>query len=90
QAAALPGSFSPERALVERVAARAGNPPVFLYVGRLSEEKGIGTLIEAFAGLRKRIPAAQLRIVGTGPMADALHAKVAELQLTGAVTFAGS
>ncbi|MGY6156365.1 glycosyltransferase family 4 protein [Paraburkholderia graminis] len=90
QAAALPGSFSPERALVDRVAARAGNPPVFLYVGRLSEEKGVGTLIEAFAGLQKRVPAAQLRIVGTGPMADALRAKAVELHLENAVTFAGS
>ena len=90
QAAAMPGSFSPERALVERVAARAGNPPGFLFVARLSEEKGIGTLIEALAGLRRRIPAAKLRIVGTGPMCEALHVKVAELELGDAVTFVGS
>jgi glycosyltransferase involved in cell wall biosynthesis len=56
----------------------------------LSEEKGIGTLIEALAGLRRRIPAAKLRIVGTGPMCEALHVKVAELELGDAVTFVGS
>jgi glycosyltransferase involved in cell wall biosynthesis len=90
QAAALPGSFSPERALVERVAARAGNPPVFLFVGRLSEEKGIDTLIDAFAGVQRGIPAARLRIVGSGSMCAALHAKVAEQQLDEVVTFVGS
>ncbi|SIT42875.1 Glycosyl transferase group 1 [Paraburkholderia ribeironis] len=90
QAAALPGSFTPEGALAERVAARAGKPPVFLFVGRLSEEKGIGTLIDAFAGLQQRIPAARLRIVGSGPMCAALQAQVAKLQLDDAVTLVGS
>jgi glycosyltransferase involved in cell wall biosynthesis len=69
---------------------RAGNKPVFLYVGRLSPEKGIGTLIDAFRGLKERIPDAALRIVGTGPMGDELKAKVAEMGLANSVTFLGS
>jgi len=35
----------------------------FLYFGRLSHEKGLHTLIEAF----RQMPAASLKIVGTGP-----------------------
>lgn len=37
----------------------------FLFIGRLSREKGIGTLIEAFQN-----SGAQLRIAGDGPMKD--------------------
>lgn len=36
-----------------------------LYAGRLSEEKGIGTLMLAWAGLEGRVP---LKVVGGGPM----------------------
>ncbi|WP_207004561.1 glycosyltransferase family 4 protein [Trinickia mobilis] len=90
QAAAMPRSFSPERALEERVHYRSDHKPVFLYVGRLSEEKGIGTLLDAFAGIRARLPGATLRIVGTGPMGDALRAKVTGLGLEEVVYFVGS
>ena len=90
QAAALPRSFSPERALEDRMHYRAGSKPVFVYVGRLSPEKGIGTLIEAFRGLKERIPDASLRIVGTGPMGDELKAKVADMSMTDSITFLGS
>ncbi|QCP50875.1 glycosyltransferase family 4 protein [Trinickia violacea] len=90
QAAAMPRSFSPERVLEERTHYRADHKPVFLFVGRLSEEKGIGTLLEAFVGIRARMPDATLRIVGTGPMHDALLARVSELGLDDAVHFVGS
>jgi len=90
QAAALPVTFSPERALAERAQYRAGNAPVFLFVGRLSEEKGITTLIDAFAGIAKRLPDPQLRIVGTGPLEGALRKRVTELGLDRSITFVGS
>ncbi|TXC88729.1 glycosyltransferase family 4 protein [Paraburkholderia azotifigens] len=90
QAAALPVTFSPERALTERTHYRAGNPNVFLYVGRLSEEKGITTLIDAFAGIAKRLQDPQLRIVGTGPLEGELRKRVTERGLDGAITFVGS
>jgi glycosyltransferase involved in cell wall biosynthesis len=86
----LPVTFSPERALAERIHYREGNAPVFLFVGRLSEEKGIGTLIDAFAGLTRRINNPQLRIVGTGPMEGQLRRKVSELGLDKSITFVGS
>ncbi|AXE99453.1 glycosyltransferase family 4 protein [Paraburkholderia hospita] len=90
QAAALPVTFSPERALAERMKYRAGNAPVFLFVGRLSEEKGITTLIDAFAGIAKRLPDPQLRIVGTGPLERDLRKRVTELGLDRSITFVGS
>jgi glycosyltransferase involved in cell wall biosynthesis len=90
QAAALPRSFSLERAHDERIAHRRGNEPVFLYVGRLSTEKGIDTLLEAFAQVRATVPRATLRIVGTGPRHDALQASVDALGLREAVHFTGS
>jgi len=65
QAAALPRSYSSEHALEARIDKRASGEPVFLYVGRLSEEKSIDTLIRAFAQLRMSVPSATLRIVGT-------------------------
>jgi glycosyltransferase involved in cell wall biosynthesis len=89
QAAAMPRSYSPAYALEQRMRCRIGHRPVFLYVGRLSEENGIGTLLDAFAGIRMRLPGAQLRLVGTGPMECALRMKVAELGLGEAVYFAG-
>ncbi|HEV3106736.1 MAG TPA: glycosyltransferase [Trinickia sp.] len=90
QAAALPRSYSGELALRERIAHRRGGEPVLLYVGRLSEEKGVRTLLVAFAQVRKLLPRATLRIVGTGPMHDALQAAVDVLGVRDAVHFTGS
>jgi len=42
-----------------------------LFVGRLSPEKGVGTLLEAWRGLRGAHP---LRVVGDGPLAGELRA----------------
>jgi glycosyltransferase involved in cell wall biosynthesis len=90
QAAALPASFVPERALSDRLHHRSGNELVFLYVGRFTQEKGAGTLIDAFALLKQRIPGASLRIVGSGPMGEELGRKVAELGLCDSIHFLGS
>src|SRR5581483_7916273 len=83
-------SFSSERALSERLAARRNGRPVLLYVGRLSEEKSIDTLLDAFVQVRETVPAATLRIVGTGGLHDMLADRVAALALGDAVQFVGS
>ncbi|MDW3684544.1 glycosyltransferase family 4 protein [Cupriavidus sp. CV2] len=90
QAAAMPATYKPEHALQERLKHRADSAPVFLYVGRLSEEKGLDTLLEAFAGLHKRMPSVTLRLVGTGPMAGTLRQMAAELGVENAVCQVGS
>jgi len=43
--------------------------PVVGFVGRLTRDKGIGELVEAYSLLRKRIP--ELRLLLVGPMEDA-------------------
>ena len=43
----------------------------YLYYGRLSHEKGIATLVEAFSGH----PELKLKVVGTGPKEDELRQK---------------
>jgi glycosyltransferase involved in cell wall biosynthesis len=53
------------------------NQGYFLYVGRLSQEKGIQYLLAAMA----RLPHVTLRIVGTGPYEAALKQQAAELAL---------
>ena len=90
QAAALPRSFSPETVVPDRLACRQGNKPVFLFVGRLSAEKGINTLVEAFSMLKERVPDAELRIVGTGPLGNQLKQQVADTGLEDSVKFLGS
>lgn len=90
QAAALPRSFVPENALGDRLSARKDGQPVFLFVGRLSHEKGVDALIDAFAAVRRSIPEARLRIVGTGTLGEQLQKTVNDNGLADAVTFVGS
>ena len=56
----------------------------FLFFGRLSYEKGVKTLLEAFKGL----PQCNLKIVGTGPKEDELKA-FAQSNRMGNVSFLG-
>ncbi len=70
-----------------------GVPPCYgggryaLFIGRLSPEKGLHTLVDAFA----RIPAVDLVIAGTGPMEQDLRLQIAargasNIRLAGFVT----
>jgi len=61
-----------------------GDNGYLLYIGRLSREKGIGTLLEAYRGLS---PAPPLKIVGDGPERPSLEKHARELGLP--VSFAG-
>jgi len=51
----------------------------FLFAGRLSQEKGVHTLLDALAFAGKDVP---LKIAGTGDQADALKKKADNLGLT--------
>lgn len=44
----------------------------FLYVGRMSQEKNLDILFDAFDKVTRRVPGAQLAIVGDGPRLDEL------------------
>lgn len=50
-----------------------GDGGFVLYVGRLTQEKGISTLLKAWEILGERVP---LKIVGTGPLADDVSVSV--------------
>ncbi|MEM2567684.1 MAG: glycosyltransferase [Candidatus Bathyarchaeia archaeon] len=65
-----------------------GQPPVILGVGKLTLQKDFGTLIRAFALVRKECPA-RLLILGEGEERPKLEALVRQLGLEGEVSLAG-
>ena len=62
---------------------------VVLSVGRLSPEKGLATLVQAFAELHVDQPDARLLIAGEGPERAVLQRLVAELGLSNVASLAG-
>ena len=60
-----------------------------LYVGRLYRRKRVEVLLRAAAALAGRIPELQVRIVGNGPCAAALHRLAGQLNLSGTVAWRG-
>jgi len=66
--------FAPELVAKEAVfEGIAASDPVLLYVGRLSEEKGVMDLAGILAGVRERQPRARMVVCGTGPAENALR-----------------
>ena len=63
---------------------------VVITVARLVPIKNVALLVDAFALLRDRVPAAHLLIVGDGPEAEALRNRVLVRGVANAVTFIGS
>jgi glycosyltransferase involved in cell wall biosynthesis len=62
---------------------------VFGYAGRLSEEKGVASLIDAFASLPAAPAGSRLLIVGDGPERQALEQQAAARGVASRTTFAG-
>lgn len=62
---------------------------VILYVGRVSIEKNIETLIRSFAIVVKKIPDAKFLIVGAGPDLERLEELVSDFNLKEKVIFSG-
>ncbi len=60
-----------------------------LFVGRLAAVKGVPVLLDALAAVRKIRPDLHLTLIGDGPDRAALEARVREMGLADAVTFAG-
>lgn len=61
----------------------------FIYLGRLAEEKGLRTLLAAFAELLAAHPQASLVLVGTGALRDQLDASATALGIAARVEFVG-
>ncbi|MFI7069414.1 glycosyltransferase [Micromonospora sediminicola] len=62
----------------------------WLFVGALSELKGVPLLLEAFARCRRDDPSLTLTLVGEGALLTSLTARAAELGVAEAVTFTGA
>jgi len=92
QAAALPRDYSEAKVLSHYASnwRASAEEPHFLYVGRLSSEKGLEDLFAAFCIIRERYPKARLDLVGAGPLTETLGSRVAEMRLTHAISFLGS
>jgi glycosyltransferase involved in cell wall biosynthesis len=65
------------------------NPPVLLYVGRLSREKGVDVALAAFALLHALVPETRFLIAGDGPERGALERQADHLNLGAAARFLG-
>ncbi|MDT4743657.1 glycosyltransferase family 4 protein [Bradyrhizobium sp. WYCCWR 12699] len=91
QAAALPKNYGAEEAIRMRMeyAAPVGAPR-YLYVGRLSPEKSLDHLLEAFSEVLRAKPEAKLVFVGSGPSEPDLRTRAATLGIEQGVMFAGS
>ena len=91
QAAALPHGYLVANALQQRIAlAPYADAPRFLYVGRLSPEKSLDVLLNAFVQVHQALPAASLVLVGSGPQQQELADLSRSLGLGDVVLFAGS
>jgi glycosyltransferase involved in cell wall biosynthesis len=68
----------------------ASAPPRILAVGRLVDKKAPDLTVRAFADVHRGHPAAQLRMIGDGPLMARCRDLVASLNLGEAVTFLGA
>lgn len=64
--------------------------PLLLYVGRLTEKKGIAYLLRAVPRIAKQFPTSRLLIVGEGPQKSELEELRDSLNLTEQVVFTGA
>lgn len=91
QAAALPHDYDPDRSIIDRIKlVQSNNEPRFLYVGRLSSEKNLITLIHGFFRFLGVNGKAKLVIVGSGPEEKSLVDLVNSLGIGRSVDFLGS
>ncbi len=82
--------LQPQIAAAVRREWRLGTGPVIGFVGSLKAWHGTDVLVEAFARLAPRWPAARLLVVGEGPTATALRAQAQQLGIEAAVCFTGA
>jgi glycogen(starch) synthase len=67
----------------------APGPPLVVAAGRLVEDKGFDTLIDAMPRLRERVPGARLILAGDGPERAALGARAHALGIADEVELPG-
>jgi glycosyltransferase involved in cell wall biosynthesis len=70
--------------------AKSSGDPGILFVGALSEVKGVGCLLKAFSKVQSEVPSSKLVLVGSGPNTDGYKKRASELRLNGSVQFSGA
>ena len=85
--AAIPNAVDTAR--FGHIAKPSGDAARFVFLGRLVEEKGLPTLLQAFADASALHRDARLTIVGTGELHASLTAMAAALGVADTVVFAG-
>jgi glycosyltransferase involved in cell wall biosynthesis len=78
-----------DRRVVRRALGIAEAAPLAVSVARLDTVKDFGTLLDAFATVRRRVPDARLLIVGDGPERAWMTQRAAQPDLDGAVDLLG-
>jgi glycosyltransferase involved in cell wall biosynthesis len=92
QAAALPHAYDAASILTRYRAASPHDPesPTFLFVGRLSKEKGLDDLLAAFRSVHAQLPQAKLLIAGPGSERHRLESQAAAWGLESSIVFLGN
>ncbi|WP_348946091.1 glycosyltransferase [Chitinibacter sp. FCG-7] len=85
----LPNFVDAQQGLLPRIEREAGAPLRLLFVGRIAEEKQPQLWLDTLVALNMQGVAAQLTIVGDGPLEADLQAAVQDRRLTSQVVFAG-
>ncbi|MFF5259437.1 glycosyltransferase family 4 protein [Actinomadura viridis] len=67
---------NPDARAERRAELGVGDRPLILTVGRLAEQKGLPTLLEASRGWARRTPPPLVAIVGSGPLEEELRARI--------------
>ena len=91
QAASLPHEYRRNEAFERRVQlASPKENPRFLYVGRLSSEKGLETLFRAIELLSAHAQNAVLIVAGSGPLRASLEKLASSLNISDRIIFEGA
>jgi colanic acid/amylovoran biosynthesis glycosyltransferase len=85
-----PGEFATGNAAFDRSKPVGPAPPEIVSVGRLIEKKGFGDLIAACGMLRDRGVEYLCRIIGAGPLEEALRGQIEQSGLAGRVLLEGA
>ena len=87
----VPNPLAPQQAEQQPVQAAGGEGQrrILLSLGRLAGQKGVDTIIRAFAELAPHHPEWDLHIYGEGPLAGALAALAASLGMQERIAFKG-
>ena len=64
-------------------------PYSLIYIGRLTELKGVSSLVEVISMVRNKIPDVKLHIIGDGPKREEVKRKIQELDLAQSIFMHG-